>query len=53
MKSLKLFDTSRIVLGASLRLLYLLDVGAEVNIGNRYTTLNANVSVRIGNDLPK
>lgn len=46
-------NTSRIVLGASLRLLYLLDVGAEINIGNRYTTLNANVSVRIGNDLPK
>jgi hypothetical protein len=46
-------NTSRIILGASIRLLYLVDFGAEVNIGNRYTTLNANVSVRIGNDLPK
>jgi hypothetical protein len=46
-------NTSRIILGANIRLLYLVDVGAEINIGNRYTTLNANVSVRIGNDLPK
>lgn len=46
-------NTSRIILGTNIRLLYLVDVGAEVNIGNRYTTLNANVSVRIGNDLPK
>jgi hypothetical protein len=46
-------NTNRIVLGASLRVLYLVDLGAEVNIGNRYTTLNANVSIRIGNDAPK
>ncbi len=46
-------NTSRIVLGASARILYAVDIGAEVNIGNRFSTFNLNASVRFGNDLPR
>jgi hypothetical protein len=46
-------NTSRIVLGASARILYAVDIGAEVNFGNRFTTFNLNASVRFGNDLPR
>jgi hypothetical protein len=46
-------NTSRFVFGLSARILYLADVGVEINVGNRYSTINANASIRIGNDLPK
>lgn len=46
-------NTSRIVLGVSARILYVVDIGAEVNIGNRFSTFNLNASVRFGNDLPR
>ncbi|TAE27268.1 MAG: hypothetical protein EAZ92_09580 [Candidatus Kapaibacterium sp.] len=45
-------NVSRIVLGASIHLL-VADIGAEVNLGNRYTTVNAHAFVRLGNDAPK
>jgi hypothetical protein len=45
-------NTSRLVLGASARILYAVDIGAEVHFGNRFTTFNLNASVRFGNDLP-
>lgn len=46
-------NTSRIILGLGLRVLSIVDVSAEVNLGNRYTTLNASASVRLGNDAPR
>lgn len=46
-------NTSRIILGLSARILYLVDIGVELNIGNRFSTVNASASVRLGNDLPR
>ncbi|MCS6808296.1 MAG: hypothetical protein RML40_06730 [Bacteroidota bacterium] len=46
-------NTSRAIVGVSARILYLVDVGIEMNIGNRFSTVNINASVRLGNDLPQ